>query len=187
MTVNDFTSRWDAVVKEAQAKAEAAGVPGAADDLRLVKAVSAILDTPSFPPDAARFLVEAGLPGSCAPFLTFDAVARGPLPLVQYYGAHQFRPSDLARLVPFYVLGSDSAGNPLCLDSARGGEIVMLDHEDRFQARTFIASSVVTLADALLVVHTIPHEDSVEHVRVFDPRAAEQSAFLPTEVGMLSH
>ncbi len=187
MTANDFTSRWDAVVKEAQAKAEAAGVPGAADDLRLVKAVSAILDTPSFPPDAARFLIEAGLPGSCAPFLTFDAVARGPLPLVQYYGAHQFRPSDLPRLAPFYVLGSDSAGNPLCLDSAHGGEIVMLDHEDRFQTRTFIASSVAALAEALLVVHTIPHADFVEHLRAFDPRAAEQSAFLPAEVGMLSH
>lgn len=187
MNANDFSSRWDAVVRQVRAKADAAGIPEIADDLQLVRAVPAILDTPPFPPDAARFLVAAGLPRSCAPFLSFEAVARGPLPLVQYYGARQYRPSDLSHLAPFYVLGSDGAGNPLCLDSAHGGEIVMLDHEDRFQTRTFIASSVATLAKALLLVHTIPHADFVEHLRVFDPRAAEQTAFLPAEVAMLSH
>jgi len=187
MNANDFVSRWDAVVRKEQAKAVAAGAPGAADDLQLVKAARAILDVASFPPDAARFLVEAGLPGSCAPFLSFDAVARGPLPLVQYYSAQQFRPAVLARLASFYVLGSDSAENPLCLDTAQGGAIVMLDHEDRFQTRTFVASSAATLAEALLVVHTIPHAEFVEHLRIFDPRAAEQSAFLPAEVRKLRH
>jgi hypothetical protein len=187
MDASEFIARWEAVVRQERARAEAAGVPEVADGLQLVKASPAILDTPSFPPDAARFLIEAGLPASCAPFLSFDAVARGPLPLVQYYGAYQFRLSDLPRLAPFYVLGSDSAGNPLCLDSAHGGEVVMLDHEDRFQTRTFVASGVGALAEALLVVHTVPHADFVEHLRLIDPRAAEQTAFLPAEVGMLSH
>jgi hypothetical protein len=166
-------------------KANAAGVPEIADDLKLVRAAPAILDVPSFPPDAARFLVAAGLPRSCAPFLSFEAVAKGPLSLVQYYGAHQFRATDSSRLASFYVLGSDGSGNPLCLDSARNGEIVMLDHEDRFATRTFVASSVAALAEALLILHTTPHGDFVEHLRPCDPLAADESAFLPAEVAML--
>jgi hypothetical protein len=185
VNANDFNSRWDAVVSRERAKADAAGVLEIADDLQLVRAAPVILDTPLFPPDAARFLVSAGLPRSCAPFLSFEAVARGPLPLLQYYGAHQFRPADSARLASFYVLGSDGAGNPLCLDSARGGEIVMLDHEDHFTTRKFVASSVAALAEALLILHTVPHEDFVQHLRPYDPPAAEESAFLPGEVAML--
>lgn len=174
------------MVRQERARAEAAGVPEIADDSKLVTAVPAILESPSFPFDAARFLVEVGLPRSCAPFLSFEAVAQGPLPLVEHYGANQFCPSDSSRLAQFYVLGSDGAGNPLCLDCSRGGEIVRLDHDDHFQTRTLVASNVATLAEALLVVHTIPHPDFVEHLRAFDPRAAEESAFLPTEVRMLS-
>jgi hypothetical protein len=92
---------------------------------------------------------------------------------------------DTSRLASFYVIGSDSAGNPLCLDSARKGEIVMLDHEDRFETRTFVASSVATLAEALLILHTVPHAEFAEHLRRFDPEAADESAFLPAEVAMM--
>lgn len=168
-----------------QAKAELAGVPEIADDLRLVRAQLSTRDNPSIPPDSARFLVEAGLPRSCAPFLSFAAVGRGPLPIVQHYGIHQFAPPDLLRLSSLYVIGSDGAGNPLCLDTAHGGEIVMLDHEDGFHARTFVASSVFTLAQALLIIHTLPHKEFVEHLRLFDSAAAEAAAFLPQEVAAL--
>jgi hypothetical protein len=173
-------------VSQKRAEAEAAGVPEVADDLLLVTAPSAIRDSPSLPADAARFLVEVGLPRSCAPFLAFDDVARGPLSLVAFYGSHQFSPADLARLASFYVVGSDGGGNPLCLDSAHGGEIVMLDHEDGFRTRTLVASSVETLAEALLLVQTAPHAEFAARLRAFDPRAAEPSAFLPTEVSMLA-
>lgn len=136
-------------MKQERAKAQAEGVPEIADDLLLVSAPHGIFDAPSFPAEAARFLVEAGLPRSCAPFLSFEAVAGGPPSLVEYYGAHRFRPPDTPRLAQFYVIGSDGAGNPLCVDSARGGEVVMLDHEDGFHTRAFVASSVGTLAHAL--------------------------------------
>ena len=145
----------------------------------------AILDDPSFPPDAARFLVEAGLPLSCTPYLSFEELQDGPPSLVQHYGAHQLHPDDQSRLEPFYVIGSDSAGNPLCVDSARDGEVVMLDHEDGFRTQVFVASSVAALAEALLLVHTVPYEDFVEHLRACDPPAARNSAFLPREVAML--
>jgi len=166
-------------------KAQAEGAPEIADDLLLISAPRELLDTPSFPAEAARFLVEAGLPGSCAPFLSFHALASGPLSLVQHYGVHQFRPSDTARLASFYVIGSDSAGNPLCLDAARNGEVVMLDQEDRFQTRTFVASSVAALAEALLILYTVPNARFAEHLRRIDPKAADESSFLPAEVEMM--
>ncbi|WP_265595042.1 SUKH-4 family immunity protein [Haloferula sp. BvORR071] len=184
MTAHEFKSRWEAVVERKREMAEAAGVPEVADEIILVPAPREILDVPAFPAEAARFLVEAGLPGSCAPFLSFEAVARGPSSLVQLYGAHQFSPEDQSRLASFCVIGSDGAGNPLCLDSARDGEIVMLDHEDQFRSRTFVASSVATLAHALLISYILPHAEFAEHVRVFDPRAADRSSFLPTELGV---
>jgi hypothetical protein len=185
VNANDFISGWDAVVRQERAKAQAEGVPEIADGMLLVSAPRDILDVRAFPAAAARFLVDAGLPRSCAPFLSFEAVAGGPPSLVQHYGIHQFRSSDARRLASFYVIGSDGAGNPLCLDSARDGEIVMLDHEDGFRTRTFVTSSVAMLARALLILYTIPHVEFAGHLRSFDPKAAEASAFLPAEVAMM--
>jgi hypothetical protein len=96
VTANDFKSGWDAVVRQERAKAQAEGVPEIADDLLLVSAPPGSLDTVSFPAEAAHFLVEAGLPGSCAPFLSFEAVAGGPPSLIQHSGVHQqFRESQV--------------------------------------------------------------------------------------------
>lgn len=186
MDAIDFIAGWNAVVSQKRAQALAAGVPNAADDLRLIKASPAILASISFPADAARFLLEAGLPRSCAPFLSFEAVSKGPLSLIEYYGAHQIRADDVPHLAQYYVLGSDSAGNPLCLDSARNGEIVMLDHEDGFNTRTFVSSTVAKLAEALLILHTLPRQDFITHLRLCDPPAAEPTAFLPAQVAMLN-
>lgn len=185
MTTKDFISGWNAVVSQKRVKAQVEGVPEIAEDLLLVSAPRELLTVPSFPAASAHFLVEAGLPRSCAPFLSFDAIASGPPPIIQYYGVHQFHSADLSRLSQFYVIGSDSAGNPLCVDSAHDGEVVMLDHEDRFRTRTLVASSVTTLAQALLTLYTVPHAEFVTHLRRFDPRAADESAFLPAEVAMM--
>jgi hypothetical protein len=182
----DFIAEWDAVVRREREKAFASGVPNAADDLHLVRAAPAILNTDSIPADAARFLYEAGLPRSCAPFLSFDAVSKGPLRLIEYYGSHQFHPNDSVRLGSYYVLGSDGAGNPLCLDSSRNGEVVMLDHEDHFQTRTFVSSTVATLAEAWLILHTLARQNFINHLRLCDPPAAQPTAFLPAEVATLS-
>jgi hypothetical protein len=185
MEPDAFKRGWEAVVQQKRAEALAAGVPEVAERLRLVSAPRQLLDTPAFPPTAARFLVGAGLPSSCAPFLSFSAVAKGPLLLARYYGVHQFDADDLPYLSPFYVIGDDSAGNPLCVDTAHDGEVVMLDHEDWFRTRTFVSSSVATLAQALLIIYTHPHTEFAEHLRQFDPRAADESAFLPGEVAMM--
>jgi hypothetical protein len=44
----------------------------------------------------------------------------------------------------------------------------------------------MTLAEALLLLQTKPHSEFVARLRSFDPRAAEEHAFMPVEVGMLS-
>jgi hypothetical protein len=52
----------------------------------------------------------------------------------------------LSRLV---VIGSDGAGNPLCMHANRG-EVIMLDHENLFEEGTFVNTSVEHLAECLL-------------------------------------
>ncbi len=178
-----FKTRWNSEVVRRFAE-ELAEI---AEDLGLVAAPEALLDRRIFSDQTARFLIDAGLPDGCAPFVSFRDVAKGPQSLVECYGAHQFQPSDLLRLASFYVLGSDGAGNPLCVDCGRNEQVVMLDHEDRFRTQTFVASSVATLAEALLIANTVPHRDFVEHLRRCDPPAAEKSAFLPREIGMLEN
>ena len=57
----------------------------------------------------------------------------------------------------------------------------MLDHEDRFHTATFVASSVASLAEALLLFQTLPVEDFLSALQRSDPPAAESNAFLPRE------
>ena len=47
------------------------------------------------------------------------------------------------------MIGSDGAGNPICVEEGFG-VVVLLDHEDRFRSRQFVNSSVGQLADCLL-------------------------------------
>ncbi|QIF00604.1 SUKH-4 family immunity protein [Roseimicrobium sp. ORNL1] len=180
MNAGRFVSLWNDLVKQVRIQAEAAGVPEVADDLQLVKAPQSLLLNPLFLPDAARFLVEAGLPGGCAPFLTFEAIAQGPISLTQLLDDDEVIPTELSRLESFFVLGSDNYGDSLCLDASRGGAIVCLNHEDRFQTSQFVASSVATLAEALLLINTkVPYSEFIRQLSLVDSPAANESAYLP--------
>jgi hypothetical protein len=180
MNAERFISLWNDLVEQVRIKADAAGVPEVADDLQLVKAPQSLLSNTLFPSDAAQFLVEAGLPGGCAPFLTFEAIAQGPIPLTQLLDDDEFISTGVSRLESFFVLGSDNYGDSLCLDASRGGEIVCLNHEDRFQTSQFVASSVATLAEALLLINTkVPYSEFIRQLSLVDSPAAEESAYLP--------
>src|SRR5262245_15990325 len=81
------------------------------------------------------FLLQTGLPEAAAPFLAFRAPTAGELPTV----AEEWRqPKEFA---VYRVIGSDGSGNPVALDERNGGEVVILDHENRF-ARVLMNSSV---------------------------------------------
>ena len=89
------------------------------------------------------FLVQAGLPADAAPFLTFDAPKSADLPTV----AEQWGVADELRR--YRVIGSDGSGNPIVLDEKSEGEVVWLDHENRF-SRALMNKSIRQMAESLL-------------------------------------
>lgn len=89
------------------------------------------------------------LPTEAAPFLTFD-LASNPKRIWEVFGVpSQWSESERERLSEYRMIGSDGMGNPICvvLDV---GEVVLLDHEDRFTTLQFVNSSVGQLAECLL-------------------------------------
>jgi len=89
------------------------------------------------------------LPDTAAPFLSFER-AHDPRLIWQVYGFEtDWSPEDRQRLAPYQMMGSDGAGNAICVDE-RNGTVVLLDHEDGFRTRQFMNSSVGQLAECLL-------------------------------------
>jgi hypothetical protein len=85
--------------------------------------------------DAATidFLTTIGLPESAAPFLSFDRKKLNSVKDVYHLEHEDYR--------FLFDIGSDGAGDPICIDIKREFQIVALDHEDNFSAR-FVNSSV---------------------------------------------
>jgi len=89
------------------------------------------------------------------------------------------------RVAPYRTIGSDGAGNPLCVEHLTGA-VVMLDHEDRFRTRQFINSSVRQLAECLLAYMG---EREPERFRAaahaIDPAAIDERSFWWHEAAVL--
>lgn len=91
----------------------------------------------------------ATLPAHAGPYLNFKnaATPRSVWDVFHLskrrYGAHH------ERLSRYMVIGSDGAGNPICL-RGDSGAVVMVDHENLFEGETFINSSVEQLAECML-------------------------------------
>jgi len=88
------------------------------------------------------------LPHEAAPCMTFDRAAN-PLRVCELWKNSDWSAEDQARLASFLVIGSDGAGNPLCVERV-SGEIWLFDHEDRFRTRQFVNSSIPQLGECLL-------------------------------------
>src|SRR4029453_11444239 len=76
-------------------------------------------------------------------------LAARPLPVCEMYSSTNWSANDQARLAPYRVLGTDGAGNPICIEEDSGA-IWLLDHEDRFRTRQFVNSGIPQLAECLL-------------------------------------
>lgn len=140
-----------------------------------------------------EFLAQAGLPSSAAPFLSFTAPKSGELPTV----ADQWKqPVEFRR---YRVIGSDGAGNPIAIDEERKGEVVLLDHEDKF-ACTFMNTSVRHLAESLLAYRDLIASDGLteegvlpakalkqlhQQLKKIDPAALKPGCFWPEETGII--
>jgi hypothetical protein len=89
------------------------------------------------------------LPSDAAPMLTFGEASR-PRPIWEVYGIpSRWSAEERERLGPYQMIGSDSAGNPICVESVSGAAW-LLDHEDQFRTSQFVNTGVPQLAECLL-------------------------------------
>jgi hypothetical protein len=138
-------------------------------------------------PEVHAFLTEAGLPREAAPFLNFEPPDTGTL---QRVSAIYQQPPDFDR---YRIIGGDGSGDPVCIDEAASGEVVYLNHDNRFQ-RVVMGSSVFTLAESLLryrdlvvevggdtsLISASQRESLLAELRQLDPAAV---AFWQSEIG----
>jgi hypothetical protein len=117
------------------------------------------------------------LPDSAAPFVTFDRAAR-PVPIWEVFGATaDWSPADRERLARYRMIGADGAGNPICLEQATG-QVVLLDHEDRFRTVQFVNSGIRQLAECLLAFMGEQDPDRLRKaIAQIDPAALGERGF----------
>jgi len=175
ITSQQFKQRWERVEGD-----------------HLVAFAESSLSDVRLPDDARAFLVEAGLPEEATPFLNFEPPRGGTLKRVSTV-FHQPPPLDRYRMV-----GGNGSGDPVCLDEEANGQVVYLNHDNRFQ-RVLMASSVFTLAECLLELRDViadaggdtelvaleRYQHLLERFRTIDPAACEPDGFWPQEIGML--
>jgi len=96
-----------------------------------------------------NFLAKAGLPKSCAPFLSFAGSKN-----ISNSGNSITTLSDIYQLdkkfEAYVVIGSDGAGNPIAINTNKDCLVQRLDHENNF-SEEFMNSSIHSLAHSLLL------------------------------------
>jgi hypothetical protein len=89
------------------------------------------------------------LPCDAAPCLTFEDAASPRRVWEQFGASRDWSKADRARLASYLAIGSDGAGNPICIDETTGA-IWLLEHENHFQSSQFVNSNISHLAESLL-------------------------------------
>ena len=117
------------------------------------------------------------LPRDAAPCMSFRQATRQSR-VWEVFGAQaDWSAEDRTRLAAYCVIGSDGAGNPVCVEQ-RSCAVWLLDHEDWFGPRQFVNSSIPQLAECLLAYmgETEP-ERFRRTVHEIDPHALTDGAF----------
>jgi hypothetical protein len=117
------------------------------------------------------------LPESAAPFFTFDQAAR-PVPIWEVFGVSaDWSPALRERLTRYRMIGADGAGNLICLEQVTG-QVVLLDHEDRFRTGQFVNSGIDQLTECLLVFMAEQDPDRLRKpIAQIDPAALAERSF----------
>lgn len=130
MSNEDYISLWKSVYREelyTATKEELKDLP---------------LDNVSY-----NFLTEVGLPDTTGPYLDFELSKRpgthGVKPITSVF---DFLLDDFKR---FIVIGYDGSGNPIVIDSEKGGEILLLNHDENFK-EIFINSSITNFFESII-------------------------------------
>jgi hypothetical protein len=129
-----------------------------------------IINSFDFDDDTKIFLMEAGLPESCPPYLTFKSSADGGgLRMTDKYEG-----VDLSFSKSIF-LGFMGNGNPICLNEI-SGKVIYIDYTEN-NKEVFVNSSLQQLAESLLVYIDFINEIKKENGRkAFAERKASASS-----------
>lgn len=94
--------------------------------------------------ETTDFLINCGLPNSCAPFLSFEKHNEKQIPT-----PNEVFNIDFDLLNDFLMVGSNGSGDPVCIDLNNDNNIVYLNHDNFFES-VFINSSVYQLAVCII-------------------------------------
>jgi hypothetical protein len=125
------------------------------------------------------------LPTEAAPCLSFDHAA-SPAQLWEVFASPpEWSDTEREQLASYRMIGSDGAGNPLCIEQDTGA-VVLLDCEDRFRTRQFVNNSVCQLAECLLAYMGEQDPERFRAVlRAIDPAALAEKSFWWHEAAVL--
>ena len=124
--------------------------------------------------DDLALLTNVGLPREAAPFLSFRS-GSGLLATLR------LTETGARRLAGLIQLGSDGAGNPICLDGT-SGQVVLVDHDADLDI-VFMNSSPMQLAESLLAYQTERHgRAAVATLAEIDPAALNEGSFWTAEL-----
>jgi hypothetical protein len=125
------------------------------DDVPLLRFPKKALERLPLSDEDRAFLAQAGLPKDAAPCLTFEVPESEELPTVsdQWKQPKSF--------LTYRVIGFDGCGNPIALDENTNGEVVYLDHENKF-ARVLVNRSIRQLAESLLAYRKLVKDTQEE-------------------------
>lgn len=172
-TLNNFVSRWNAMLVEVDA-------PSPDKFFRLPDGDYSFLGA-----DELQLLREIGLPQSCSSF-TLDGVEDGMPRVDEVYGPNDeqlWSRIGRASVARFRMLGDDGSGNPLVLN-IESHEIELLDHEGSFVPFDLAGSSLAQFMECLLVFTRVesfaPDVDVAAlqaQLRAIDPQLADRNGY----------
>ncbi|WP_416437703.1 hypothetical protein [Phnomibacter sp. MR] len=102
------------------------------------------LENPRLLQTTIDFLVNCGLPDSCAPGLSFDECNGTAIPT-----PNQVFNIDIDELNDYLMIGSNGSGDPVCIDLNNKNEIVYLNHDNDFE-RVYMNASVKQLTECII-------------------------------------
>lgn len=157
ITPSDFVTQWNGFKAAEPALAEV-------DDFNLQTARPEDVENKAIPVATKQFFLEAGLPKSPAPLLSFNEVAVGLPRIWEVYSPHSWKEDEKQKLQQYFMIGSNDEDDPICVDESRDGQIYILAHDQHFQVWQFVNSSVMQLAEFLLAFNGPTPREQLESI-----------------------
>ena len=98
--------------------------------------------------EQTKDFLKIGLPDSAAPYLSFEPITSGNFQTIYEYYDHEGLGEETKN---YWIIGSDGAGDPICIDAANNDKIILLDHEQDFVLLDNMNTNISELASSLLI------------------------------------